>query len=314
MTRASIADLISRVDSDRLSAMLFHLCSDPLPFRKLNYTRPGASKNSLYEADDHIQECLESSGYPVEKEAVRVQAFRCDSSKPKAHQYSPAQADDPWYTAHNIYANRSGDDRRDEIILFLAHKDSQSWVDCPGAYDNGVGTVALLEIARVLGDYEPRCTLRFLFCNEEHTPWTSVRAAEKAVARGDDYAAIYNVDSLGGKSQEDIDAGWKTNVTMFTEPEGERFADLMAEVNETYGIGLDQTKGRRPNPGDDDGSFIKAGFPNAVINVGSFPYADPAYHTEEDGPDRVDIGNLTMAAQASLAALLHVDLGLMEET
>ena len=303
-----IPDYIRQIDPDRLSQTLFHIAEDPLPFRKLNYTRPGASKNSLYEADDFLQEALESWGYAVEKEGVQVQAFRCDASKPKAQQYSPPAPEDPWYTAYNLYAEKRGALHPDEIVLFLAHKDSQSWVDSPGAYDNGAGAVAVLEIARVLKDYEPRRTVRFLFCNEEHRPWTSVTAAENAAARGDNLVAIFNLDSMGGKSDAEIDAGCKPNVTLYTEPEGERLADLMAEVNDAYGIGLAQRKLKRTRPGDDDGSFVKAGFPVAVANLGSYPYADAEYHTEEDMPERVDIPNLAMATQTSLAAALRVDL------
>ena len=236
-----------------------------------------------------------------------MQAFRCDASKPKARQYSPPAPEDPWYTAYNLYAEKRGVVCPDEIVLLLAHKDSQSWVDSPGAYDNGAGTVAVLEIARVLKDYEPKRTIRFLFCNEEHRPWTSVTAVENAKARGDNLIAIFNLDSMGGKSQADIEAGRKPNVTLYTETEGERLADLMAEVNEAYGIGLAQQKVKRTRPGDDDGSFVKAGFPMAVANLGSYPYADAEYHTEEDRPERVDIPNLAMATQASLAAALRAD-------
>ena len=306
-----ISDLIARIDSDRLSEALFHIAKDPLPFRKLNHTRPGSDKNTLYEADDYLQQNLEACGYVVSREGVQVQAFRCDASKPKSHQYARPEPDDPWYTAYNLYAERQGCAHPGEIVLFIAHKDSQSWVDSPGAYDNAVGTVAVLEIARVLKDYAPERTLRFLFCNEEHTPWTSVIAAQQAVERGDNLVGIFNIDSLGGKSQEDIDAGRKTNVTLYTEPEGERFADLMAAVNTAYGIGLIQRKVKRDRPGDDDGSFIKAGFPIAVANLGSCPYADPAYHREDDAPDRVDLPNVVMATQLSLAAGLRVDLGIV---
>jgi hypothetical protein len=163
-------------------------------------------------------------------------------------------------------------------------------------------------MARVLRNFVPLRTWRFLFCNEEHMPWTSVAAAENARARGDNLIAIFNIDGIGGKPQED--AGLKTNTTLFTEPEGERFADLMAEVNDTYHIGLLQRKAKRPSPGDDDGSFIKAGYPMAVINIGSWPYRNPDYHAETDVPERVDFENVRMATQASLAAGLHVDAGL----
>ncbi len=299
---------LAQIDPGRLSRTLFHLSKDPLPYRKLNHTRPGQSRNTLYEADDYLQENLEAWGYTVEKEGVQVQAFRCDASRPKAQQYSPPLPEDPWYTAHNLYVKRQGTLCPEETVLLLAHKDSQSWVDSPGAYDNGAGTVALLEIARVLKDYEPRRSLWFLFCNEEHRPWTSVAAAQNAKARGDNLVAIFNLDSMCGKSQQDIDAGRKTSVAIYTTPEGERLADLILEVNETCRIGLAQRKAQRARPGDDDGSFVNAGYPAAVAIFGSFPYADPAYHTEDDCPERVDIPNLAMAAQATLAAALRVDM------
>ena len=234
MAEDPIPGLIELVDGERMKADLYYLAKDPLPYRKLNYARPGASKCTLYEADDYIQEKLESCGYTVEREGVPVQAFRCDTSKPKAHQYSPPMPEDPTYTAYNVYAEQKGTARPEEIILLLAHKDSQSWVDSPGANDNGVGTVGLMEIARIVAAYEPQRTIRFLFCNEEHRPWTSVTAAERARDRGDRLIAIYNLDGLGRSTPEDREAGRQTNVTLFTEDEGERFALLMAEVNETY--------------------------------------------------------------------------------
>ncbi len=302
-----IPGLIAQIDADRLSRTLFHISKDPLPFRKLNFTRPGQSQSTLYEADDYLGEQLESWGYRVEKEGVQVQAFRCDASRPKAHQYSPPAPEDPWHTAYNLYAKKQGTTHPDKIILLLAHKDSQSWVDSPGAYDNGAGTVALLEIARVLRDYESQRSIWFMFCNEEHRPWTSVAAAKNAKTRGDNLVAVFNLDSMGGKSQADIDAGRKTNVAIYSGPEGERFADLILEVNRHYDIGLHQHKILRPRPNDDDGSFVNAGYPHAVATFGSFPYVDPAYHTEDDRPERVDIPNLRMAAQVGLAAALRVD-------
>ena len=52
--------------------------------------------------------------------------------------------------------------------------------------------------------------------------------------RKDNLVAIFNTDSLGGKSQQDIDAGVKTNATLYTVDEGKPLADLMTEVNESY--------------------------------------------------------------------------------
>jgi len=73
-------------------------------------------------------------------------------------------------------------------------------------------------------------------------------------------------------------------------------------------IGLIQEKYKRESPGDDDGSYVKAGYTNVVANIGSYPYADPNYHAPGDVADLVDLTNLRMSTQASLAAALTIDL------
>lgn len=304
---ARIRSLIRQVDSERMSRNLFALAKDPLPYRKLNFTLPGHQKNTLYEADDYISGKLASRGYHVEREGVQVQAFRRDTSKPKQAQYSRPMPEDPWYTAYNLYVERKGRSNPGEIILVLAHKDSQSWIDSPGANDNAIGTVSVLEMATVLSNYRPKRTIRFLFCNEEHIPWTSVTAAQNAKARGDRIIAVFNIDGLGVKTAEDTAASRKTNVTAYTLPEGERLAELMAAVNTRYAIGLEQRTVKRTRPGDDDGSFVNAGYPNTVVNIGSWPYGDPNYHSEGDIPELCDVKNAAMAVQATLAAILTLD-------
>jgi hypothetical protein len=302
-----VPELINQVSKDELSKNLFYLSKEPITYRKVNYITPGHTKNSLYEADDYIASNLESYGYNVEKEKCQAKAFRRDISKPIRSQYSSPTPEDPFYTLYNLYAKKEGTEYPDKIIIFIAHKDSQSWIDSPGAYDNTVGTVAIMEIARIIKDYPSKCSFRFVFCNEEHTPWTSVISAQNAKSRGDNIVALFNLDGLGGKSYEDIDNGRKTNVTLYTTPEGERIADMMVMVNKKYKIGLDQRKQQRPSPGDDDGSFINAGFSNAVANIGSFPYMEPNYHAESDIPEFVDIQNVFMSTKLSLACAIYFD-------
>ncbi len=53
--------------------------------------------------------------------------------------------------------------------------------------------------------------------------------------------------------------------------------------------------------------LIHAGFPAAVANIGSYPYADPNYHLESDRPEGVDLPNVRMAVQATLAAVVRID-------
>ena len=305
-----IPGLIAQVDQEEISRNLFYLSKDPLPYRKVNYTIPGHHKDTLCEADDFIASKLEPWGYEVEREGCQVQPFRRDTSKPISSQFAMPQPEDPWYTAYNVYGKKRGSVHPDEIIIFIAHKDSQSWIDSPGAHDNAVGTVAIMEIARILKDYPSQRSIWFIFCNEEHRPWTSVTAANNARDRGDNIVAVLNIDSLGGKPQADKDAGRMINSTLYTTPEGERFTDLVIEANEKYEIGLTQQKQKRSSPGDDDGSYINAGYPVAIVNVGSSPYAEPNYHDLGDIPESVDLTNVRMSTQVSLAAAVMADSGL----
>jgi hypothetical protein len=301
-----IPGLIEQVSTENMREWLYWLADDPLPCRTLNYTRPGMEISTLHEADAYITQHLESWGYETESEPCQVQAYRRDWTKQIHHQYSGPEKSDPWYTANNIYARYEGTELPNEVIVVISHKDSQSWLDLgPGAHDNGVGTVANMEMARILADYHGRRTIWHVWCNEEHTPWTSEVVAQRVIDSGMRHVATLNVDSFAGKSELEKDR--MVNVTGYVTPEGEHLADLMAELNDRYEIGLEQRKHERTYPNDDDGSFIKAGMPSAVIMLGSFPYTNPDYHTCYDTPDSVDMENVRRTTKLALATVLHLD-------
>ena len=302
-----IQDILQRVSAERIRRDLFYLCRAPLPFRKVNYTRPGQSVDSLADADHFIRGQLESADYEVTSTTYRVQPFRCDNTKPLHHWYAEPDANDPWYDAANLEATYPGHEKPEEIIQLISHKDSMSWIDSPGAHDNAVGTVANIELARVLATCASRRSVRMLFCNEEHTPWTSRYAAEAAAARGDDIIAVLNVDSLDGKSDEDMAAGKLTHVVGYSTDEGRDLAEFIASCAARYSMGLDVRVVFKERVNDDDGMFINAGYRRTVMNVGSFPYADSQYHLPGDVPERVNIENMVRSTQLLLAAILDID-------
>jgi hypothetical protein len=291
---STFAALKTKVSADRIRRGVHFLSQDPLPRRVLNFALPGHTASTLEEADAWIIKQLRNAGYSPETDETRVQAFGRDRTKPPAHQYAPPPAGSPWYTAHNIVAGREGTEHPEELIIIIAHKDSQSWIASPGANDNAVGTCGALELAAVLGDYRPQHTIRFIFCNEEHTPWTSPTAAEAIKRSGLKVLALINLDGIGAKPLSQ--RGRRTNVTRYTSPEGEKLADLMAALNARHGLGLEQSKYRSESPGDDDGSFIKAGFPWSVLN-----------HQEGDTAETVDYENAAATVRLTLAAVLYLD-------
>jgi hypothetical protein len=297
--------LSKKVEKERIRKGVFYLSNDPLPRRVLNWSRPGKNVSSLEEADAWIMQQLTKCGYAPKTDETKVQAFGRDTTKPISQQYALPAKDAPWYTARNIIAEKKGKDNPNDLIIVLAHKDSQSWIASPGANDNAIGTCGALELALVLGDYQPKHTVRFIFCNEEHFPWTSVTAAKAIKDTGLNALAVINLDGIGVKSPQN--AGRMTNVTRYCTPEGEKIADLMARLNQRHALGLEQRKSYSERPGDDDGSFIKAGFAWTVLNTGSIPYADPNYHTENDTAEKVDVDNAERTVQLTLAAILYMD-------
>jgi len=302
-----IEQLIAKASQEHIHRNLLFLSKDPLPYRKANFTRPGQRKNTLDETDDFIESALRGWGYAVEREPVRVQAFRCDKTKHPSHWYSPPDPADPWYDAANLYAIRRGSAQPARIIVVVSHKDSPSWIDCPGANDNAAGTVCNLELARLLAGCSLRKTVWFLYCNEEHWPWTSVTAATNARRRGDDLIAVLNLDGCGGRSPEDAAAGRHPSTAVYSTREGERLADLLAAVNDVYGIGLSQVIRFRQEPTNDDGSFVKAGFSAAIGLHGALDWENPSYHRPEDVPERLDAGGLRRVVQLVAAAILVLD-------
>jgi hypothetical protein len=134
-----------------------------------------------------------------------------------------------------------------------------------------------------------------------------VAAAEGYRARGQKIRAVFNTDGMGVKSDADRAAGKMTNISMYAAPEGKELADLMAEMNERYSLGLIQTSRMREQPGDDDGSFVRAGFPCAIANFGCHPNGDEQYHMPGDVPERTDVKNAAQTARAVLAAVLTLD-------
>jgi acetylornithine deacetylase/succinyl-diaminopimelate desuccinylase-like protein len=209
----------------------------------------------------------------------------------------------------NLKAVQPGCEKPDQIVQLVSHKDSMSWIDSPGAHDNAVGTVANLELATILSACETNRTVRLLFCNEEHAPWTSRFAAEAATARGDDVVAVLNVDSLDGKSDEEMATGKLAHVVAYTTEEGRALADFIVSCAARYDLGLEVSLVFKGGVNDDDGMFIEAGYRTAVMNIGSLPYADSEYHLPGDVAERVNVENLVRSTQLLLAAVLEIDAG-----
>jgi Peptidase family M28 len=184
-----------QVDQDRLIATI----------RELPTSRAAlgdeASREGLRKTETLLTDKLKELGY-----TPRIQEFKFalparNWDKPKEEEpkqdrpsrevpKAPDKADSPAapraqpdpkpeeHTWHNIIVELPGRERPEEVVLVGAHFDAV-W-QAPGADDNGTGTAALLEMARVLKDHPTKRTIRLVFFNLEEAGLVGSSAYVKA--------------------------------------------------------------------------------------------------------------------------------------
>ena len=106
------------------------------------------------------------------------------------------QATDAHRVSQNVICTIPGTDRADEIISFGAHYDSVFF--STGVYDNGAGSVILLELVRHFVQNPPRRTLRFVwYGSEEQGLFGSKHDVVAHAKELEDCRMMINVDVAG---------------------------------------------------------------------------------------------------------------------
>lgn len=105
------------------------------------------------------------------------------------------------YTGRNIFGTLRGTVAGEQVVIVDAHYDSVA--NAPGADDNGSGTVAVLEIARLLGTYPSKKTLRCLgFDLEEAGLIGSLRYVQTGLPADENVLGVFNFEMIGFYSTE----------------------------------------------------------------------------------------------------------------
>ncbi len=119
------------------------------------------------------------------------------------------------HTWTNIEVTLPGNVLTDEVYIAGGHYDSTSLFGAaPGADDNGSGTAALVELARVLRDCEYKRTVKLVFfSNEEQGLIGSERYAADAVENEMNIQGFLALDTIGfGPADEDLNVNTKTGM------------------------------------------------------------------------------------------------------
>jgi Zn-dependent M28 family amino/carboxypeptidase len=201
--------------------------------------------------------------------------------------------------ACSIVAEKAGATHPEEVILVIAHIDSVGQ-KFAGADDNGSGTAALVEMARVLSKVENKRTYRFFVTNGEELGLLGANyyaAQLKKQGKIKDIVLAINMDMVGYNSNGMVE--------LETDSQYESVAKWYAEVAATY-TSL-KTKITIGAWGSDHVPFIHAGAPT-LLTIEYWDTKTPCYHQACDTPDTVNYPYATEITKLNVAAVLAKDL------
>ncbi len=125
----------------------------------------------------------------------------------------------------NVVATLKGTDVNDHRIFIISgHLDSRrtnvmdETGDAPGADDDGSGTAAVIECARIMSKHPFPATIIFVAVSgEEQGLYGSTFMADKAKKEGWDISAVLNNDIIGGNNSNETNIADNTQVRVFSE-------------------------------------------------------------------------------------------------
>jgi len=216
------------------------------------------------------------------------------------------------YVLANVVGERRGLSEPDEYVYLCAHFDSLSEIPlelAPGANDNGSGSAAVLEAARVLAPYANERTLRIAFFDAEE--WGCVGSqchVGDAARAGLDITGAINLDMVIWSHPEDV----QEDLDIDGHETDEWLTFLAVRGCHEYGEGLPTRTGNF-GAGSDHASFIQSGY-SAVLGIKDFPPNYPYYHSSEDDYPAVEgcfplTWQITRAATAAVSWLAGLAYG-----
>ena len=193
-------------------------------------------------------------------------------------------------TSRNVEGTLGPD--TDEEVLLTAHLDAHDIAE--GANDNGVGSVLVAEVARLLADVEEDLDtrVRFLVFGAEEVGlfgayhWVETHPHEQV-------KAVVNVDG----------AGYSRNLDVYTHRFGE-IGGAFEEVADEHGVPIDVSDGVRPH--SDHWPFAQEGIPAAQARSSSGESGRGWGHTHADTLDKLDRRDLRELAVPLAAGILKL--------
>jgi Zn-dependent M28 family amino/carboxypeptidase len=245
----------------------------------------------------------------------------------------------------NVFALQRGTERPQDVIIITGHIDSRvtdvmdAVKDAPGANDDGSGSAAVLEAARVLSRHKFPATIVYaLLSGEEQGLYGGKVMADYAKAQGWNVLANLNNDIIGNSCGSDGVCDSKA-VRVFSEgPRWQGREELAAQIRSLGGendspsrnlsrfldrlaervpqIGLDVRpiwRNDRFGRGGDHTEFLDAGYPAVRFSVAveNYNHQHQDLRVENgveygDTIDKMDFQYLAKVVRLNVAALAHL--------
>ncbi|HHY58618.1 MAG TPA: Zn-dependent exopeptidase M28 [Chloroflexi bacterium] len=217
------------------------------------------------------------------------------------------------YSGRNVVAEVRGTTQPTQVLLVGGHLDDNSnapYTNAPGADDNATGTAATLVLARLLAQYPPGLTVRFIhFTGEEQGQWGSKVYASALRQAGEQVVGFFNLDMIGWDGNGDR----VVEIHTASGPKSNALADQYLERNDRYGIGLTfERKTTTASRFSDHSPFWDNDYASFLVIENFFDDAprprdrNPYYHNTGDLASRVDYDYVARIARVTLAAFAEL--------
>jgi hypothetical protein len=202
------------------------------------------------------------------------------------------------YKVRNVVATIPGTLDTQSVYIVGGHYDTSVWPYnpwAPGADDNGSGTAAVLQAARVLAANPPRATVKLIALDcEEWGLYGSEHAAALALSSDMKLQCMMNYDMIGSIGND------STFVSKLY-PGSENYARLLGQMAEWYGRTADTNLVPVYNSvylnGSDSWEFHIRGFP---VTYGEEHAFSPVYHQTNDSTTYMNMRYCTSIIKAGM--------------
>jgi photosystem II stability/assembly factor-like uncharacterized protein len=213
------------------------------------------------------------------------------------------------HQSNNIVATIIGTISPEKECVIVAHYDSYSnnpYVSAPGANDNGTGTTAVMEAARLCSGKQFENTIKFVAVSgEEMGMFGSDHYAFQAYNESRNIIGAVNGDMIGYPTTADT-----ARLIIGSYMTINRLVDSAAIYNQRYGIGLTLVPAIDNTGASDYGPFAIAGYDALDIAEGTaeeiWGGADPYYHQTTDTYDKLNPGMIRKGVQLMLSTVAEL--------